>query len=626
MSENTNKTVNTDSVEEVDVKEKKDFKKILSLIRGVLEDEETDAETPEVAAEEVLESSPEATVSAAKPSLRGRFKLIFGNRLINRLAIFLIAVIMLVMTFMPMVTYRVQMADEAVYSVGYSGVDNVQISLFSLFVGSSTGELDLSGYETALAGMTDPAAKVSLIRQMTIASSVYSMRGLQTSALLATLLYAVYVLLCVIFVIVAAVNLMAEFFTGKKTMDKVKKFASDGLLCFLVCMMPALFYIMLQACEICTGEGVLGFVRPVVGASLSWQAVLTLVLGIVGVILACASHSLGLLRVDRRYFDRKRIKHILAIVLVVVVMLSTLMPFLQVYTIDVQSGKEMALGMNLWEVREFTTQEWLAYYNNSAKIDKDYLATLGAMPVLPAHMGEIFINTMFITSDAASVYTIYFLMELITLFMLAFAGLWMYGLLRRGFFGKKRRGMINTFKIFTLICVCISFFFVLILKSTLDMCLAGELMYVMQFALGGGMLLMFLCTILGVVLRLREKREIVYADEDYDNALVSTGYGYTVPKQAYVAHAHSGIGGAAKTLMTISMIAMSLMPLVGGLMTGAIVLGIIGAVIPLAWCLPMTIVYSKSLKRGEPVGTGFKVCTILFINLAAGILMFCDNR
>ena len=626
MSEKTNKTVCPDCGAEVDVKEKKDFKKILSLIRGVLEDEDTSDATEEVPAEEVLESSPEATVSVAKPSLRERFKLIFGNRLINRLAIFLLAVLMLVMTFMPMVTYQVQTADEAVYTVNYSGVDNVQISLFSLFVGSSTGELDLSGYEAALAEMTDPAAKVSLIRQMTIASSVYSMRGLQTSALLATLLYAIYVLLCVIFVIVAAVNLIAEFFTGKKNLDKVKKFASDGLLCFLVCMMPALFYVMLQACEVCTGVGVLSFVTPVVGASLSWQAVITLVLAILGVILACASHSLGMLRVDRRYFDRRRIKNLLAIALVFVVVLATLMPCLQVFAIDVQSGKEMTLGMNLWEVREFTTQEWFEYYNNSAKIDKDYLATLGAMPVLPAHMGEIFINTMFITSDAASVYTIYFLMELITLFMLVFAGFWMYGVLRRGFFGKKRRGMINIFKILTLILVCVNFFFVLILKSMLDMCLAGDLMYIMQFAIGGGMLLMFLCTLLGVILRLREKREIVYADEDYDNALVSTGYGYTVPKQAYVAHARSGIGGAAKALMIISMIAMSLMPLVGGLLMGSIVLGLIGAAIPLAWCLPMTIVYSKSLKRGEPVGTGFKVCTILFINLAAGILMFCDNR
>ena len=98
MSEKTKKTVCPECGTEVDVNEKKDFKKILDAIRGVLEDEKTDdAELPaeEATAEEATageategestaegaEESPAstATVTAAKPSLRGRFKLIFGK-------------------------------------------------------------------------------------------------------------------------------------------------------------------------------------------------------------------------------------------------------------------------------------------------------------------------------------------------------------------------------------------------------------------------------------------------------------------------------------------------------------------------------------------------------------------
>lgn len=48
--------------------------------------------------------------------------------------------------------------------------------------------------------------------------------------------------------------------------------------------------------------------------------------------------------------------------------------------------------------------------------------------------------------------------------------------------------------------------------------------------------------------------------------------------------------------------------------------------IPLAWCLPMTIVYFQKIKHGKPVGTGFKVCTLLFVNTISGILMLCDNN
>lgn len=45
--------------------------------------------------------------------------------------------------------------------------------------------------------------------------------------------------------------------------------------------------------------------------------------------------------------------------------------------------------------------------------------------------------------------------------------------------------------------------------------------------------------------------------------------------------------------------------------------------IPLAWCIPMTIHFGRKQKKGESVGMAFKVCTLLFVNLVAGILMLC---
>ena len=47
--------------------------------------------------------------------------------------------------------------------------------------------------------------------------------------------------------------------------------------------------------------------------------------------------------------------------------------------------------------------------------------------------------------------------------------------------------------------------------------------------------------------------------------------------------------------------------------------------IPLAWTVPMTVVYWNRVRDHQPVGTGFKVCTLLFVNLIAGILMLCDD-
>lgn len=70
-----------------------------------------------------------------------------------------------------------------------------------------------------------------------------------------------------------------------------------------------------------------------------------------------------------------------------------------------------------------------------------------------------------------------------------------------------------------------------------------------------------------------------------------------------------------------------------GVSTAAKIFMIIGTVlmalytfcIGLAWCLPLTISYCNKLKRGERIGTGFKVCSLLFVSLIGGILMLCDK-
>ncbi len=48
-------------------------------------------------------------------------------------------------------------------------------------------------------------------------------------------------------------------------------------------------------------------------------------------------------------------------------------------------------------------------------------------------------------------------------------------------------------------------------------------------------------------------------------------------------------------------------------------------ILPLAWCLPITIVIFNRFRDKRPVGTGLKVCTLLFVNLIAGICLLCMN-
>ncbi len=93
-----------------------------------------------------------------------------------------------------------------------------------------------------------------------------------------------------------------------------------------------------------------------------------------------------------------------------------------------------------------------------------------------------------------------------------------------------------------------------------------------------------------------------------DEAVVCTNCGCAVPNKNNVSNA-SGIQTAAKVFMIIGIVATAFFYL-----------------IPLAWTIPMTIYYFNKCNNGEKVGVGFKICSLLFVSLIAGILMLVDQE
>jgi len=68
--------------------------------------------------------------------------------------------------------------------------------------------------------------------------------------------------------------------------------------------------------------------------------------------------------------------------------------------------------------------------------------------------------------------------------------------------------------------------------------------------------------------------------------------------------------------------------ILGTLVKVFMIVGCVGMgwlLIPLAWCVPMTVSVFKSLDAGRPISTGMKVCSLLFVNTIAGICMLCSN-
>lgn len=49
------------------------------------------------------------------------------------------------------------------------------------------------------------------------------------------------------------------------------------------------------------------------------------------------------------------------------------------------------------------------------------------------------------------------------------------------------------------------------------------------------------------------------------------------------------------------------------------------ALIPLVWILPMTIKMFRYSRGTTTCGVGFKICTLLVVNLISGILLLCAD-
>lgn len=49
-------------------------------------------------------------------------------------------------------------------------------------------------------------------------------------------------------------------------------------------------------------------------------------------------------------------------------------------------------------------------------------------------------------------------------------------------------------------------------------------------------------------------------------------------------------------------------------------------IVPMSWCIPMTVILCKKLREHRVIGTGFKVCIMLFVSIVSGILLLCRDE
>ena len=92
-----------------------------------------------------------------------------------------------------------------------------------------------------------------------------------------------------------------------------------------------------------------------------------------------------------------------------------------------------------------------------------------------------------------------------------------------------------------------------------------------------------------------------------DEAVICPGCGCAITKAKEEKGGNDGLAVASKIFLIL----------------GCIVQGWL--LLPLAWCLPITISICNKMKNNESVGTGLKVCALLFVSLIGGVLLLCRS-
>lgn len=116
-------------------------------------------------------------------------------------------------------------------------------------------------------------------------------------------------------------------------------------------------------------------------------------------------------------------------------------------------------------------------------------------------------------------------------------------------------------------------------------------------------------------------------NELYDEAVLCPKCGCPVQNASISADTPSGgLKTAAKVFMILTCAFAGLVGIIGLILDGYYSYYTFTSFISLGWCIPMTVSYFKKTKNSLPVSTGFKVCTLLFVNLLSGIFMLCDKE
>ncbi len=582
MSENRKNNVCPECGAELPEQETKQSKfGIRSILNFLLEQEDAPSEKQEKS-EEITDDLQNVRVGDPKKTWWDYVKHGLSYKLINRIVVLVLALAMLALVFAPFAFAKVTLADGSQYKIKLSASDCALVSIVSfgavseremlesdyfnrrfpdptkkdqtetesesvlsmqdagiVFVDQSSGvviqeQIVADGIEletilieavteeetVAMVELTEKE-KISEYKKALLLYAMDRDMGMSGSFIGAMLMILVYVILCLTLVIFSAKELIVEILAQRKNRTTPIQYRSDGILCMLLCLLPALCFFFTQMCRYALKNALLDTVFTL-EIGLAWGMVMTLILAALGTVFVCLVSLLARLHLNRRYFGGIRIRNAVSALLVIFVMITVALPCVQVNVWNPTTNEVGSAQLSLSELGEITGRERQYYRSMSLEGEGGMLESYwNASKDTAETAGDELLHTFFMTSRISSIRDMYGVLMAFAGITLLLCGFWLWSLLRRIFFCGTKRRMMNTFKFFTFVSATVILVTSILLTYLAELCLSGDLFYILEFKLGWGVVAMFICMLAAIILRSTMKKQKRYIDVAYDNADVS---------------------------------------------------------------------------------------------------------
>lgn len=439
---------------------------------------------------------------------------LFSKRILVRAIVLALSLILLVFVFTPFASYKIEVGGDR-YDVSFSPKDSVSITVnYGLIFLSRLNRQPVPGLDEELR-LDESSAKHSFMTTAMIRQT-----GLRTTVIIAAIMSVIYTLLCLISALLALKGLISELTMRKKGIYRHKRYAADGLICMIACLMPAIIFCFLQAFDfgitILSEYGCRGL-----GTSMAWGAILAVMVSILGSAFVCAASFIKLIENEEKPFTKLRITRMVCCALMILLVVSI---FLPCNTISIwhANGETDNYFVDVMDIKELPVSDLKAYratalHYGTAIIDDLDKGQVGNIQT--DDTGETLFHTVMICRIDPRI--IYRAVITVTMITLLFVGFLLFSTIRHCFFEiPKFRGM-KALKVFATIAIAIYLIMMIVLNIVVMLCLRLDLSYAVGFSIGIGAIIAPVIMVALLIIRQKSVKKVINRNTDYDNADVS---------------------------------------------------------------------------------------------------------